>query len=100
MTETREITLACPKDVYWPGEDDSNALPHFCGADVVVRLEWEEGDTNYGADADGNRGVEVPGRWIAFYVAKCAVGHMLDGDDREMAEEVAERMANEQGGDY
>lgn len=29
--------------------------------EIEVELGWEPGDPNYGADADGNRGISVPG---------------------------------------
>lgn len=43
----REIYLSCPEC----GEEDA----------ITFTLAWEEGDSNYGADADGNRGISVPG---------------------------------------
>ena len=35
----------------------------LCEAELEVELAWEPADRNYGADADGNRGVYVPGYW-------------------------------------
>lgn len=39
-----------------------------CDTEFQIELEWEPGDSNYGADADGNRGISVPGY---FYVDVC-----------------------------
>ncbi len=37
-----------------------------CGTEMKIALEYEAGESNWGADADGRRGMYVPGRW---YVA-------------------------------
>ena len=32
-----------------------------CGAELKISASWEPADPNYGADADGNRGMYIPG---------------------------------------
>lgn len=53
---------------------------------VVVELEWEPADHHYGADADGNRGVYVPGYWYDVETsATCSKGCELTERDRDAA---------------
>lgn len=65
---SRTLELACPRDTD-DGED--------CVGVVKVELEYEPPDNNYGADADGNRGIRVPGYWSAYDVESCTLGHTL-----------------------
>lgn len=95
MTNTMELVLPCPHLVYNEGEDDSTALPHECGADVVVALEWQEGDSRFGADRDGNRWMAEEGQWVTYWVKRCKKGHELDSHDESELGARAEEKANE-----
>ena len=67
-----------------------------CCVDIELDLAYEPGESNYGADADGNRGISIPG---GFYVedeipTKCSeCGHEYTmeelGDLRKQADEKA-----------
>ncbi len=60
-----------------------------CEGKVLVTLEYEPPDNNYGADADGNRGTYVGGYWIAFGSGACSLGHTLSGDEEAAIEQDA-----------
>lgn len=79
MSETRNID--CPRD-----DLDNEA----CEGTVAVECEYEPGDNNYGADADGNRGVRVRGYWSCSAASKCTKGHELTADEIRQCEEDAE----------
>jgi len=96
MAETMTVTLSCPFPVYNEGEDDTNALPHECGADIDVVTEWEDGDPRYGADRDGNRWMNVPGQWVGSHTTSCKKGHKIDGWDEQELFVQAEKIANKE----
>jgi hypothetical protein len=87
MSHSREDTRPCPR-----GE---------CDGEVAVTLEYEPGEM-YGQDADGNRGMWVPGRWIAEAAETCTQGHNLDDAEREKVQDDAEQVAAQEddGPDY
>lgn len=38
--------------------------PNDCETEFEFDLDLEPGDPNYGADADGNRGMAIPDRYV------------------------------------
>lgn len=88
MSETRKETLNCPRD---------------CEGEVVVSLEYEPADPDYGADADGNRGIYVRGYWTMYGADPvCSTGHTLTAEEqKEIIEQAESADEEEQGcGDY
>ena len=64
--------------------------------DIEVVLDREPDDPNYGADADGNRGIFVAGYWYTETAApdKCATcGHVYTDEERKEIEEAMNRAA-------
>ncbi len=83
MSNTREATVSCPRP--------------DCEGEVAVTLEWEPADWNYGADADGNRGMYVRGYyWSAATGPSCSEGHVFFADERV----VLDKVAADEAGDY
>ncbi len=71
---SKTVTVDCPRE---DAEGDE------CEGVVNVTLEWEPGDRNYGADADGRRGVFVSGYWESEAAESCSRGHALTLGERE-----------------
>ncbi len=46
-------------------------------------MDYEPADPNYGADADGNRGMYVAGYWSGSCDDSCSEGHTLTADEQE-----------------
>lgn len=89
--ENRNIELTCPKD--------------DCDGTVHASLAWEPPEPNYGADADGNRGMYVAGYWYVEDVGStCNKGHTMDTDDAQVLSEEATARAQKDSwdddGDY
>lgn len=81
------ITLHCPHLL-----DDETE----CEADVEVELAYEPPDPNYGADADGRRGIYVSGYFYVESIADtCAKGHVLTGEEEADVERRAEKEARD-----
>ncbi len=51
--------------------------PRDCEGEVTVTLEYEPGESNWGADRDGNRGIAVRGYWMAEADVACSQGCVL-----------------------
>lgn len=76
------ITLDCPVEE--------------CGTDFTVELYYEPGDSNYGADADGNRGMYVPGYWYPDEMpACCPNGHVFSPEELKALDKTATALADE-----
>ncbi len=86
MYTEREVTTACPRDE--------------CEGTVKVTLEWEPPESNYGADADGNRGMYVAGYWCAYPDELCSLWHTLTDDERDSIGQDAEANAGEADEEY
>lgn len=56
---------------------------------MAVTLEYEPGDNNYGADADGNRGIYVRGYWSGTAADACTLGHTLTPKEQSELQEQA-----------
>jgi len=50
---------------------------------MPVVLEWEPADPIYGADADGHRGMYLPGYWSAVDVPRCPNGCELEEGEQK-----------------
>ncbi len=76
--------------------------PHDdCEGQVVVEVEFEPGDPNYGADADGRRGVAVAGYWSATAADTCSLGHVLDADAKsDVCQDATWQAAHDQEDEY
>lgn len=66
MSTTTTIVFdhAPPKPVTMSNEEYNSQVDDgelVCSVELEVELDFEPGDKNYGADADGNRGISVPG---------------------------------------
>ncbi len=57
-----------------------------CMGLVTVTLEWEAPESNYGADADGNRGIYVAGYWSADVADTCSLGCIGGWTEKEVAD--------------
>lgn len=85
---TGTITLACHHEM-------PDGTP--CEADVEVTLGYEPDDPNYGADADGNRGIYVHGGFYVECIAdRCEAGHEFTAEE---AQELCRR-ADQAAQDY
>lgn len=69
-----------------------------CACEIGLELAYEPGESNYGADADGNRGISIPGY---FYVedeipTKCSeCGHEFTMEELESLRKDADEGASE-----
>jgi hypothetical protein len=91
-------TIPCPHrlteaDVE-KGICDAQDIGTTCGSyqdgEVPVEAAWVPPERNWGADADGNRGIDVPGYWEDLRVTgpcdKCgADGHEWDANEEQNA---------------
>ena len=78
------ITVPCPHVM-----DDGAP----CEADVVVTLHWCPGEM-WGTDADGNRGMWVPGHYEVDAIGEaCEAGCVFAEADSEALEKAAEQAA-------
>jgi hypothetical protein len=74
-----------------------------CTEEIAVNLDWEPGESNWGADADGNRGIYVAGY---FYPCddppeKCArCGHFYTEEEKEEINKLMEQKAEKYTEDY
>jgi len=69
-----------------------------CVDEIEVNLEYEPGEANYGADADGNRGISIPGYFYTEDSAplKCEeCGHIYTDAERQEIQTKMEKAANE-----
>lgn len=83
MSTARTETIECPR----------------CEAEMTVTLEWEPEDTIFGRDADGNRGIRLPGYWTADDMPRCPKGCELDeGEQKDVQAAVRDLETN--GPDY
>jgi hypothetical protein len=65
--------------------EDARDESKLCDAEFSLDLQYEEGDAAYGADADGNRGINVPGyfEWCGEIPDKCSeCGHVYTEDEK------------------
>lgn len=90
MTNSTTIQFEHPKG-------NSSATDELCQHEIEVELGYEEGDSSYGADADGNRGISVPGY---FYPAedppeKCSeCEHCYSTEEKEEINKLMEKAAD------
>lgn len=79
------VVLACPNE--------------GCTGKVGIPLTWEPPEPNYGADADGNRGVSYPGFWYCDPMPEnCSAGCVLTDAQQDALDSEAIAEANS-GGD-
>lgn len=65
-------------------------LNNGCDGTVRLNMEWEAPESNWGADADGNRGIYVAGHWNAYVQGNmCSKGHVLYPDEMMVIEQTA-----------
>jgi len=98
MNKTIEIN--CPRMTYRCIELDgciTSEGEEDCEGQVSTLMEWEPGDPNYGADADGNRGVCVQGYWTADPAATCSEGHVLSKSETAAVVKEAEDYESSKG---
>lgn len=57
------VEVQCPVILTDSG-DAHGTSSRRCEGGLLVGLTWEPGESNWGADADGNRGIYVPGFWV------------------------------------
>lgn len=62
-----------------------------CSAELLVHVDREPAEPNHGADADGNRGIYVPGYWFTEdFASSCAeCGHVWTPAERAEIDELA-----------
>lgn len=79
-----DISVPCPRE--------------GCGGSVPFELEIEPGDPNYGADADGNRGISIPDSYVrgSDCPDECSEGCVFTLKEKELIEEQADTKASEQ----
>ena len=75
-----------------------------CGAEIELRGDWTPEDRNYGADADGRRGITVPGYLslddeIPDVCPDAECGHTFTADERASLETDAHRACNRWSGE-
>jgi hypothetical protein len=78
--------------------EDARDESKLCDAEFSLDLQYEEGDAAYGADADGNRGINVPGyfEWCGEIPDKCSeCGHVYTEDEKEELHKLATQKAGE-----
>lgn len=80
------VEAVCPRET-------ADGTP--CEAPIRFELDYEQADPHWGADADGNRGMYVPGYWYLASVTpqQCPKGHDLTEDEQKGLEAEAESMA-------
>lgn len=82
-----------PRQAFKP-EDEQEP----CCVEIEVPLEYEPGEANYGADADGNRGIYIPGGFYADFSPpeKCdECGHVYTTDELKSLSDEADKKASE-----
>lgn len=58
---------------------DMPCITEDCEGRIALTIEYEPADPNYGADADGNRGIFVPGFYYASFIDRtCTKGCQFD----------------------
>jgi hypothetical protein len=83
-----------------PSNEDDGEL---CEDTIEIELEYEPGDSNYGADADGNRGISVAGFFTAITEApdKCEeCGHIYSEEEKSSILREMEKKAEGYEPDY
>lgn len=63
---SHSVYLSCPHATGDCIHPDDEPCPVMCGTgedSIEITLAYEKPDYNYGADADGNRGIYVAGYW-------------------------------------
>jgi hypothetical protein len=70
----------------------------LCEDTIEIELEYEPGESNYGADADGNRGISVSGYFYSDTEAplKCEeCGHIYSDEERaDIQKEINKKCEN------
>lgn len=65
-----------------------------CGEEIEVEISWEPGERGWGADADGNRGIDIPGRYVPEEpIPQCSNKCELSPKQREDLRIAAEELA-------
>lgn len=92
----RTVEVPCPVTISDSGDHHGLGL-RTCHGNVLVEVAWEPADPNFGADADGNRGMYVPGFWaVATIPDKCDVcGFEFTVAGKETIEREAQKIADE-----
>lgn len=77
-----------------------------CDGEMEVELSWEDPDPSFGQDADGNRGVYVPGYWYGpaagdkDFPEVCSTGHVFSVYEKiEIEVSIIESAETESGDD-
>lgn len=89
-SHTTTVTIPCPHQT-----EGARLLNGECEAEIVVELEWTPGEL-YGTDADGRRGMWVPGGFSVCGIAEtCENGCQWDAHDLTEIEQRADRAARD-----
>ena len=78
------------------GNNTADDDAEYCCAEFEIQLDREPDDPNYGADADGNRGIFVAGGWYweGEVPTKCEeCGHEFTKEEMAQIEKAFDRAA-------